>query len=253
VIVIAHLSDPHLDGTPDAHERLQRVTAYLRSLSRPVDVLVMTGDLADHGAAAEYAELAALLPAGALVCPGNHDQRAPLRAGLKDFVQASGAPGDPVNQVYDVAGARFVLLDSCVPGEDHGLLADETLGFLRDELAAVPAGMPVLVCFHHPPVEVGHPVIDGWRMFDEHRLAGVLAEFPGVVTALLAGHIHSAATATFAGTPLLVAPGIRSTVPLPWEPVGGDHTLLDRTAPPGVAFHLYDDTAGLRTHFRTLP
>jgi Icc protein len=253
VIVIAHLSDPHLDGTAEPRERLDRVTSYLSSLSRPVDVLLVTGDLADHGAPPEYAELAAALPAGTLVLPGNHDRRAPLRAGLPYLVRAAGAPDDPVNQSFDVAGARFVLLDSSVPDEVHGLLADETLAFLRDQLAAVPAGMPVLVCFHHPPVEVGHPVIDGWRMFREDRLAAVLAAFPGVVTALLAGHIHSAATATFAGTPLLVAPGIRSTVPLPWEPVPGDHPLLDHTAAPGLAFHVYDERLGLRTHFRVVP
>ena len=55
--VIAHLSDPHLDGSPEAAGRLRRVTDYLASLTRPVDVVLVTGDLADHGAPEEYAEV----------------------------------------------------------------------------------------------------------------------------------------------------------------------------------------------------
>ena len=47
--VIAHLSDPHLDGSEEARSRLRRITSYLREFRRPVDVVLVTGDLADHG------------------------------------------------------------------------------------------------------------------------------------------------------------------------------------------------------------
>lgn len=252
MLVIAHLSDPHLDGNPAAGQRLRRVTDYVRSLSRPVDVVLVTGDLADHGTPDEYAEVAAALDfdVPVLVLPGNHDVSAPLRAGLSAFLESSDSDGHPVHQVRDVAGARFVLLDSSVSGEDLGRFSQESLDWLDRALADPPADGPLFVALHHPPVEVGHPVLDGWMLQDADGLAEVLRGAPAV-TALLAGHVHGAVVSSFAGLPLLVAPGIRSTVPLPFEPRG--ERLLDVTAPPGLAFHLYEPAQGLRTHYRYLP
>jgi 3',5'-cyclic-AMP phosphodiesterase len=277
MLVIAHLSDPHLDTSLDARDRLRRVTGYLQDLSRPVDVVLVTGDLADHGSKEEYAEVAAELDlwSPVLVLPGNHDVSTPLRVGLHKYLSADGArpafatdaymgragsdsgagggvgPSHPVHQVRDVAGARFVLLDTSVPGEDHGLLSPESLAWLRDVLVPPPGDGPLFVAFHHPPVEIGHPVLDRWKLRDSDRFASVLRDASGV-TALLAGHVHGAVVSTFAGLPLLVAPGIRSTAPLPFEP-GAARGLVDVTAPPGLALHLYDPQHGLRTHFRYLP
>ncbi|HEU4948776.1 MAG TPA: metallophosphoesterase [Kribbella sp.] len=254
MLVIAHLSDPHLDGTPEARGRLRRVTAYLGALSRPVDVVLVTGDLADHGTETEYAELAAELELEppVLVLPGNHDVSAPLRAGLGPYLgEVEPADGHPVHQVRDVAGARFVLVDTSVPGEDHGLLSAESLAWLREALASQSGDGPVFVAFHHPPVEIGNPVLDGWMLRDSAGFEAVLREARGV-TALLAGHVHGAVVSTFAGLPLLVAPGIRSTAPLPFEPAAAVG-LVDVTAPPGLAFHLYEPAEGLRTHYRYLP
>jgi Icc protein len=47
--LIAHVSDTHLDGGPRSIERTGRVVAYLAGLHRPVDAILLTGDLADHG------------------------------------------------------------------------------------------------------------------------------------------------------------------------------------------------------------
>jgi hypothetical protein len=50
----------------------------------------------------------------------------------------------------------------------------------------------------------------------------------------------------FAGVPMLAAPGVESTMILPWEPE-------DRPAPPpAVAFHLLEDDR-LTTHYRVCP
>ncbi|WP_237706527.1 metallophosphoesterase [Kribbella flavida] len=247
--MIAHLSDPHLDGTPEAQDRLRRVTAYVRSFTRPVDVVLVTGDLADHGT--EYAEVAAELAAfdvPVLVLPGNHDLSEPFRAGLTAYVDSPGA-GHPVHQVRDVGGARFVLLDTTVPGEDHGELAAESLGWL-DGVLSEPTDGPVFVAFHHPPVGLHAPAIDQWLLRDAAPFAAVLRRHP--VTALFAGHLHNGVATTFADLPLLLAPGIRSAVPLPFEPAAAQG-LLDPTAPPGLALHLHTPDAAVVTKFVHLP
>jgi hypothetical protein len=46
----------------------------------------------------------------------------------------------------------------------------------------------------------------------------------------------------------LASPGIRSTAPLPFEPVPGGG-LTDVTGPVGPALHLYDPKNGVVTHY----
>jgi len=53
--VIAHLSDPHLDGGERDRARLQQVVAYLRGMTDPPDVILLTGDLIQDDAVTEYA------------------------------------------------------------------------------------------------------------------------------------------------------------------------------------------------------
>ena len=53
VLVIAHLSDTHFGGRWDPAGRARRVLAHLATLDPPVDVVLVTGDIADHGTAEE--------------------------------------------------------------------------------------------------------------------------------------------------------------------------------------------------------
>ncbi|TDQ47184.1 metallophosphoesterase [Actinorugispora endophytica] len=242
MIVVAHLSDLHIDGEERSRSRTERVADHLRGLSRPADAVLVTGDVADSGRPRDYALAAELLAgqkAPVLFCPGNHDDRAALRAGLL------GGSGDaPVHQAHHVAGALFLLMDSTIPGRDEGSLGPRDLEWLRDRLSASPAGTPVLLALHHPPATVGNPPVDELRLRDSGPLAEVLADFPDVV-AVLVGHAHTAMATTFAGRPLLGAPGVVSTSRLPWEP-------SDTDAPPGLAFHLLHDDRRLTSHFRFL-
>jgi len=110
------------------------------------------------------------------------------------------------------------------------------------------AGTPTLVCMHHHPAASRIGWLDGIALRGADRLEEVIRSH-GHVAAVLAGHLHSAMAGTFAGRPLLVAPGSSTVVILPWEPYEGSmHTL----APAGVAFHVVTGTEVV-THFRTTP
>jgi 3',5'-cyclic AMP phosphodiesterase CpdA len=210
----------------------------------PVDALLVTGDLADHGTEAEYQEVRALL-AGVttplLLCPGNHDTRGPYRKVLL----GEPAGEEPINQVHDVPGARVLMCDSVVPGRDAGHLSDGTLDWLANVLTATPASTPVLVAMHHPPVLLHSPLIDEIRQYEGERLAALLERYPQVV-AVLCGHAHTPAATTFAGRPLLVAPAVATTLRLPQE----TDIDLDEQMPPALAFHILDDSGRLTTHYR---
>ncbi|UOX85196.1 metallophosphoesterase [Amycolatopsis sp. FBCC-B4732] len=250
-MIIAHLSDLHLDGEPRAEERVAAVMAYLGGLARPVDAVVVTGDIADHGAAAEYARAAELLehPAPVLVCPGNHDVRAEFRAGL-----LGAAPSDePIDFAREVGGVLFALCDSTIPGAGAGFLADSTLDWLDGVLSG--GDGPAIVAFHHPPVEVGVPLVDAIRQSGEERLAAVLARHPRV-KALLAGHVHTGASTVFAGVPLRIAPGVVSQSLLPVEPGAdrgwADGGPLDHERPPSLLLHVLHDDGRVTSHHRVV-
>ncbi|MCW2942776.1 MAG: metallophosphoesterase [Actinomycetia bacterium] len=54
MFVFAQVSDIHIgqdreDGGAGAAERARRVMAYLNELPGPIDAVLVTGDLADHG------------------------------------------------------------------------------------------------------------------------------------------------------------------------------------------------------------
>ncbi|MCB5178283.1 metallophosphoesterase [Streptomyces antimicrobicus] len=249
MIVIAHLSDVHFDTGRRAADRTRAVMAYLDELPYDLDAVLVSGDIADRGLAEEYAEARALLTSRhpLVVCPGNHDERGAFREGL---LGRRAEPG-PVNQVLRGAGFVLAVCDSSVPGKDEGRLEEETLGWLEGVLHETPSDTPVLVAFHHPPVELHIPYVDGIRQFGEERLAELAGRYPHL-TAFLCGHAHTAAATTFAGRPLLVAPGVVSTTVLPWERPDGSGPYVHLDEPPAVAFHVLGADGRLTTHYRVV-
>ncbi|MEE2036906.1 metallophosphoesterase [Nocardiopsis sp. CT-R113] len=244
-VLLAHISDLHLDGSERATERATRTVEYLRGLSQAPDALLVSGDTADHGAHEEYAEAAGLLdlPFPVLNCPGNHDDRAAYR----EVLLGEPASTEPVNQVHHVAGAAVLACDSTIPGEDGGHLDAATLVWINDTLNGLPGDTPALLALHHPPVRVHHPLPDSMRLDNADDLAGLLAAHPRVA-GILVGHAHTGGATTFAGRPLLLAPGVTWTLRMPWE----GEPVANRDQPPGVAFHVLDEDHRLTTHFRAV-
>lgn len=244
MIVLAHVSDIHIDGTDRSVERATRVMNYLDAMPGHVDAILVTGDLADHGLAEEYQVVANLLSGSrpTLHCPGNHDARGPYR----EVLLGERASNEPINSVHHINGAVFAMCDSTIPGRPDGFMADETLVWLENVLAES-GDAPVFVCFHHPPVELHVPAIDRIKQHGEDRLRALITRYPNVV-ALLCGHAHTGAATTFAGRPLLVAPGVVSTTLLPWESTD----TLDLRFPPAVAFHVVADDRTVTTHYRAV-
>ncbi|CAM3321481.1 metallophosphoesterase [Kibdelosporangium persicum] len=244
MIVLAHVSDIHIDNEQRSVDRATQVFDYLHRLPGKLDAILVTGDLADHGLPEEYEKVAKLFSGSPalLHCPGNHDSRGPYR----EVLLGESASGEPINRVHRVGEAVFAMCDSSIPGRSDGFLADETLAWLESVLIDA-ADAPVFVCFHHPPVLLHIPFIDGIKQNGEDRLAALITRYPNVV-AVLCGHAHTSAASTFAGLPLLVAPGVVSTVMLPWE----TDEIVDLTVPPAVAFHILDDNRRLTTHYRVI-
>ncbi|AZM52867.1 metallophosphoesterase [Streptomyces sp. WAC 01529] len=252
--VIAHVSDIHIvardedDGRSIA--RTRAVMEYLNDLPYDLDAIIVTGDIADHGTPAEYEEARKLLVSRhpLLTCPGNHDERGAFR----EHLLGEAPTTSPINQSYSTDRFTLALCDTSVPGKHHGTLTDETLTWLSDTLAAAPPTRPALIAFHHPPVDLHTPYVDEIRQFDESRLAELTTRHPNI-TAFLAGHAHTPAATTFADRPLLVAPGVTSTLRLPWEHQTHPTHHIHQDLPPALAFHVLNPAGRLTTHYRPIP
>ncbi|MEV5808423.1 phosphodiesterase [Streptomyces parvulus] len=249
MLVLAHISDLHLDGSPRSTERAERVRDHLWALPGRVDALLVTGDVADHGTEAEYEEAAGLLglrdgtaPFPVLTCPGNHDARAPYRKALLGRPPAGG----PVNEVRVFDGGAVLMCDSSIPGSDEGELDEETYAWIEATLDGL-GDRPALLAFHHPPTTLHHPLPDSYPLRRPERLAALLERRPRIA-GLITGHAHTAAATLFAGRPVLVGPGVTWTLRLPWE----GERAADQDAPVGLAYHVLDDAGRLTSHFRTL-
>jgi hypothetical protein len=90
--------------------------------------------------------------------------------------------------------------------------------------------------------------MDQWMLEEQDALAQVLTGKP--VTAILTGHVHNAIVTSFAGHTVRGAPGIRSTVALPFEPPTDPGSVVDPAAHPGLAFHVHTPAEPLQTVYR---
>jgi Icc protein len=245
MFVIAHVTDTHFGNqVQDPARRCAAVMDHLLAMDPRPDVLLVTGDVADHGFPAEYDAARVWLErwdGPRAVCVGNHDVRDAFVAGL----------GVAPNSVLEVGGARFVMLDSLVDAVDgvrvdEGRLGDEQLAWLEEQLVA--DDRPAYVCLHHPPATINLELMDPIRLLDGDALAAVLTRHPHVV-ATLVGHAHTMGVTTFAGRPLLIGGGVVSAVTADSERV----PQLWYDAPPSFALHLVDDAGRVTTHWRALP
>jgi 3',5'-cyclic AMP phosphodiesterase CpdA len=147
-MIVAHLTDLHLNGTSDRRGRVIRSLEAAQSAG--ARHLLLTGDLTAYGTGAQVAELEGVLSQhwrpslglGKTVVPGNHDGRGPID---KTF---------PLHGPVDLDGALLVPVDTrfhrrALAFRALGAIGKDTLAGL--ELASRDPGRPVVVAMHHGP------------------------------------------------------------------------------------------------------
>lgn len=240
--LLAHLSDPHLPtpartGGAALKQRLARAAwGRKRDVHRPEmlaavvedirgqypDHIVVTGDLVNLAAPAEFAAARAWLttfadPHRLTVVPGNHDALVP--AGSAQWVAWAAwmedTPGVfPKLRVRD--GVALVGASSAVvtpPGSARGRLGGEQLARLEAVLTRARAeGLVRVVLLHHAPAPGAAP----WRkaLADAPALACVLRRAGAEL--MLHGHLHRATLGALPGPhgpiPVVGAPSAASSL-----------------------------------------
>jgi 3',5'-cyclic AMP phosphodiesterase CpdA len=228
----------------DTAAHLRQAIAALNDLQPRPDVVVMTGDLTDHGGVEEYANLRAILAAAAMpiyVIPGNHDSREALRAsfGADGYLPAEGF----LHYVVEGWPVRIVALDTHVPGHHHGELCAERLDWLDRTLADAPT-QPTLVMMHHPPFPTGIEHMDASALHDPASFAAVVRRHPQIER-ILCGHLHRTIDHRFAGTIAGTAPATAHQLVLDMTPGAPAEFTFE---PAGYQLHFWRDGIGLVSH-----
>jgi 3',5'-cyclic-AMP phosphodiesterase len=256
-VLIAQMTDIHVGFAPEEGDNELNVTRFKATLKRLIegpnrpDLLVLSGDITDHGDAESFERTIAILrgcPIPILPMVGNHDSRDGL---LGAFPQVAPADGGFLHYVVEAPlGLRIICLDTLEDGRHGGAFCEVRAAWLAARLAEAP-DQPTLIFMHHPPVVAGIDWMDpapdeAWIV----RLRDVLAGQRQVL-AIHCGHLHRQITTTFAGIPLGVTPSVAPLVAMDLNAIDAatpDDRELITTEPPTYAIHRWDGEA-LVSHY----
>lgn len=205
-MLLAQLSDLHI-STPETAlggllhpvERLHSAIDTLNQLDRPLDALVITGDLVDTGSAAEYRLLRAELDRCRFdwyVLAGNHDLADGFATEFGDRPEMR--PDPPFHWVVDRYPLRLLGLDTTVAERHDGTLDAERLEWLSDTLAAAP-DHPTVVAMHHPPIATGMWWMEYTGLHGATDLKRIVQANPQVIR-VICGHVHRDVSTTWGTT-----------------------------------------------------
>ncbi len=252
-MLICQLTDLHVraPGIPasrvsETNMLTDRAFRRVAALRPAPDAVVLTGDLTEIGAPAEYANLAALirkhLTMPVYVIPGNHDRRDVLRAALPGL---PGVTADPFFLQYavDDLPVRLVMLDTLVPGAAHGELRPEQLEWL-DRTLAEAGEKPTIVCMHHPPFACGIAHMDRIALRDAAAFAAVIGRHRQVER-ILCGHHHRPVVARVAHAIASIAPSVAHQVEFTLDPEDRGAFVFE---PPAFQLHRWTPADGVVSH-----
>lgn len=262
-MLIAHLSDFHIFTAtsetslvrPDIVPVVETIITDVAAFRPKIDAVMLTGDLADGGTAADYAKVRALLaPLDVPVfpVPGNHDRRETFRAAFADVAPFETGPF--LNYAVDWNGVRILALDTVIEGSPSGRLCPERLAWLEDQLARPWPGR-TFILMHHPPFRTGIRFLDGISLIEGAEALGALlarhtAAAPGRLS-LFAGHVHRPSQSLWNGALATIGGSPAFQVALDLDgPTDIEPPLVD--APYAYFIHRFDATGDVSVHARTV-
>jgi 3',5'-cyclic AMP phosphodiesterase CpdA len=247
---IAQLTDLHV-GAPWGDESesavAKAVAAVSRVLGRAADAVIISGDIANTPADAEYERARSLLDglgSPLYVLPGNHDDR----DGLRRHFDLPETNATHLSYAAQLGPVRLVALDSVRDGESGGQVDAPRLAWLESALAE-DRTTPTLLAMHHPPLQIGQRGMDAIGIPEQERRAlGKIVAGNPQVHRIVSGHVHRAVIGDLHGTPVLALPS--TDVQLVLELESDAARFMPET--PSFALHLLVD-GRIVSHLQPIP
>lgn len=197
---IIQISDIHLFEDPskellrvNTQQSFEAVVELLEAEKKPIDLIIISGDLSQDGSEKAYRRLANILESFEVPVywiPGNHDD---VEAMMRVY------PCKPFKNDRHIIlqNWQLILLDSQIPKAVPGILRPDQLQYLRDCLETNSKDHAV-VFFHHQPIPIQSKWLDPLGLKNPEDLWQVLAQFPQIHT-IFFGHIHQDFVGNFHG------------------------------------------------------
>ena len=209
VLKIGQISDAHIgeDNTPvqEIDVRKNFLTAYNSESMKNLDLLVLSGDLADNATPNAYAFIADVVKDSKVpVCiiPGNHDK---LEVMEKYFDLKGMVHNGKCYYRYDIDGRSIFFLDSA-----SGTVSGEQLSWLERETAKVDD--EVLLFLHHPPCFCGHKFMDlRYSLTNIDEVQATLSRIKNLKH-IFVGHYHSEMTVQLEDKTVYVTPSTQMQI-----------------------------------------
>lgn len=207
---VAVISDTHLDGSAARQAVLELALDDISGADFPVDAMIISGDITDHGETKEWDTVAAAfanteyLPQ-IILAEGNHDTWADAgyEASLENFLHYNEVIAGRVleKQYYSttVGGYTFVVMGSEADHTD-AYISDEQLEWLDATLSEASVdGKPIFVISHWP-INQTHGLPESWgdEEYDENtggfgeqsdQVEEILKQYENIF--FISGHIHN--------------------------------------------------------------
>ncbi len=231
-MIIAHITDFHVgriietSGSPvDLHDKMVNAIAHLRRLKPQPDLIMLTGDLSNHGNEADYIRVRQALQtldAPVYIIPGNHDRRAILRRVFPDH--SYWTDGKFLHYTIEKYPLRIIALDTLLEGAHEGMMDEERLEWLEARLSE--DGRKTAVFMHHPPFQTGLYYPDRIMCRNGDAFGDVIARHPHI-QAIICGHTHRDVVTFWRGVPAYVTASATFTNGLILYPVDDVDPLFE--------------------------
>ena len=206
VLHVLQITDPHLLGDADGRllgmktrDTLEAVLDHVKAHYGQPDVVLATGDISQDGSDASYRyfqDRTAFFECPVFWFAGNHDVLPAMERTIGGTQSAE--------RRYRSHGWQLIFLDSSVPDQVYGRLAEYELRLLDRFLSEYP-DEHALVCLHHHPIEIGASWMNSIGLRDHEAFFEVLRRHPQV-RGVLCGHIHQTLDEENNGWRMLASP-----------------------------------------------
>ena len=188
---VVQISDSHLFEDKagcllgmNTEQSFQSVVGLVEDEQPKVDLVLATGDIAQDASEAAYQRFSRRvkqLGAPVYWLPGNHDVKSTMAkvVGDQDYLSPT---------VAELGNWSIVLLNSAIPGEVPGALAQSELDYLERALQAR-SDRNIMVTLHHHPIDLGSDWLDGVALKNPGPFWDIVVKSEAVKTVVW-GHVH---------------------------------------------------------------
>lgn len=247
-LAVLQLTDTHILAEAqhemvgiNTEKYLVKVLEHAFALHQQYDVIILSGDLAQDPCPESYTRLRDCLlkyPVPVLCLPGNHDDFSLMQSLLN--VKTISCAKQRLFKHWQI-----ICLNSQIPDEPGGYLAESELTFLKQALQEHPQHH-ALIAVHHHCVPADSEWIDTMLISNSHTFLALLKDYPQS-KAVISGHIHQELTQQINNIRILATP---STC-FQFTPKSR-HFSIDKTPPGYRTLLLYPDGT-LETSVTRLP